>query len=86
MLDYNWNSEEFDSDWHNAAVASSAHIRNVAVAQGQKDVLRSPVYPNYALAGTPLKDMFGDNLPALRALKARVDPDNVMGLTGGWKF
>ncbi|PPQ88209.1 hypothetical protein CVT25_005174 [Psilocybe cyanescens] len=86
MLDYNWNSAEFDDDWHNAAVASSAHIRNVAVAQGQKDVLRSPVYPNYALAGTPLKDMFGDNLPALRALKARVDPGNVMGLTGGWKF
>ncbi|KAH9475869.1 putative FAD-linked oxidoreductase [Psilocybe cubensis] len=86
MLDYNWASEEFDKDWHDAAVASSAHIRNAAVAQGQTDVLRSPVYPNYALAGTPLKEMYGDNLPALRVLKARVDPDNVMGLTGGWKF
>jgi len=35
---------------------------------------------------TPLEDIYGDNLPALRALKAKIDPKNVMGLAGGFKF
>ncbi|KAF9474837.1 FAD-binding domain-containing protein [Pholiota conissans] len=81
-----WNSSEFDSVFHDAVVASSAHIHNAAIAQGQTGLTRSPIYPNYAVSGTPLADMYGSNLPALRALKARVDPENVMGLAGGWKF
>jgi hypothetical protein len=53
--------------------------------EGQ-DVANAPLYPNYALADTPLEAMYGENLGALRAIKAVVDPGNVMGLTGGWKF
>ena len=44
------------------------------------------LYGNYADANTPLSDIYGDNLPSLRALKAKVDPRNVMGLAGGFKF
>ncbi|KAF8968756.1 hypothetical protein BDZ97DRAFT_1915822 [Flammula alnicola] len=83
---FTWNSSEFDPDFHNAVVASSAQIRKAALAEGQTQLVHAPNYPNYAVAGTPLEDMYGVNLPALRALKARVDPNNVMGLAGGWKF
>ena len=34
---------------------------------------------------TPLADIYGDNLLALQALNAKVDPNNVMGLAGGFK-
>jgi len=44
------------------------------------------LYGNYVDANTPLVDIYGDNLPRLRALKAKIDPHNVMGLAGGFKF
>jgi hypothetical protein len=44
------------------------------------------LYGNDADAATPLVDIYGDNLPILQALRAKIDPDNVMGLTGGFKF
>lgn len=86
MLNYAWNSPEFDADFQSAARASAAHVRQVGLAEGQIDILKAPVYPNYAISGTPLKDMYGVNVPALHTLKTRVDPKNVMGLAGGWKF
>ncbi|KAF8968755.1 hypothetical protein BDZ97DRAFT_327295 [Flammula alnicola] len=83
---YAWNSSEFDADFHKAAVDSAAHIRKAALAEGQTQLVHAPNYPNYAIIGTPLADIYGGNLPALHALKARVDPTNIMGLAGGWKF
>ena len=44
------------------------------------------LYGNYVNAKTSLVDIYGDNLPKLRALKAKTDPNNVMGLTGGFRF
>jgi len=44
------------------------------------------LYGNYVNAKTPLVDIYGENLPKLQALKAEVDPENVMGLAGGFKF
>ena len=69
----------------NAAVQSAAHLKAVAVAEGQ-DIADAPVYGNYAVASTPLEQIFGDNLPRMQATKQRVDPNNVMGLAGGWKL
>jgi len=43
------------------------------------------LYGNYVNART-LVDIYGENLSRLRALRAEVDPENVMGLTGGFKF
>jgi hypothetical protein len=83
---YSWNSSEFDSDFNNAMLASAAHVRQKAIDQGQIQLKNAPNYPNYAAIGTPLQEMYGANIPALRRLKARIDPDNVMGLAGGWKF
>ncbi|KAH9484542.1 putative FAD-linked oxidoreductase [Psilocybe cubensis] len=83
---YAWNSSDFDADMHAAAIASAAHIQQAAIAEGQIQVVNAPIYPNYGLAGTPIEKIYGRNVPALRALKNRVDPHDVMGLAGGWKF
>jgi FAD/FMN-containing dehydrogenase len=51
-----------------------------------QDIANVAMYPNHAPPGTSLESMYGDNVPRLQAIKNTVDPDNVMGLTGGWKF
>ncbi len=63
----------------------SGSIRAVALADGQ-NVSRAVKYPNYALFGTPLEDIYGWNVKRLRKIKAAIDPGDVMGLAGGWKF
>ena len=63
----------------------SGKIHAAALADGQ-NVSHAAVYVNYALFGTPLKEMYGGNVERLRAIRAAIDPDEVMGLTGGWKF
>jgi hypothetical protein len=69
-----------------SAIRESAdRIRDVAIADGQ-DIRNAPLYPNYAIFDTPLEDMYGGNVGRLQALKQNVDPSNVMGLAGGWKF
>jgi hypothetical protein len=60
-------------------------IYRVALAEGQ-NVANAAVYPNNALFDTPLEDMYGANLPRLREIRAKIDPNDVMGLTGGFKF
>jgi hypothetical protein len=60
-------------------------IRDAAVADGQ-DVSHAALYPNYAIYGTPLEDIYGGNVKRLRKIRAAIDPEDVMGLTGGWKF
>ena len=44
------------------------------------------LYGNNVNFKTPLIDIYGDNLPSLQALKAKIDPKNVMGLAGGFRF
>jgi hypothetical protein len=45
-----------------------------------------PTYPNYALFGTLLEKMYGDNLERLREIRKMYNPQYIMGLVGGWKF
>ena len=49
---------------------------------GSKQIL----YPNYALDNTPLSKMYGDNVQRLMNIRKSWDPNNVMYLTGGFKF
>lgn len=64
---------------------SAAVLTSTAVQLGQ-DVADATLYGNYAVAGTPLERIYGDNVDELHELKLRYDPGNVMGLAGGWKL
>lgn len=77
--------ESADETMYDAARQSVSHLTRVAQSEGQ-DVTTAPLYANYAMFDTPLERIYGDNLKTLRAIKAKYDPDNVMGLAGGWKF
>jgi len=84
-LFFSWVSEESDADFLAAIKASGKVIFDAAIAEGQQ-IADAPEYPNYALFDTPITQIYGSNLPALKSLKAQVDPQNVMGLAGGYKF
>ena len=83
---YSWEDAKYDEDFYNAARESTRRITQAAIEEGQ-DIQYAPKYPNYAMHDTPLDEMYGEkNLERLRELKKRVDPENVMGLAGGFKF
>jgi FAD/FMN-containing dehydrogenase len=83
---FSWISPESDTIVQDAAKESVFHLGRVALAEGQLAGGLAPMYPNYALSDTPLEAMYGGNLERLRALKALVDPTNIMGQAGGFKF
>ena len=61
-------------------------IRTSGLNAGQSDISNAALYPNYAIFDTPLVNLYGVNLARLRAIKAAVDPENIMGLAGGFKL
>ncbi|KAG2747521.1 FAD-binding domain-containing protein [Suillus brevipes Sb2] len=82
---YGWADSNYDDTMFDAVDASAQHMIQALTDDGQ-DIANVAVYPNNAPPDMTLERMYGDNLPRLRAIKKAVDPDNVMGLTGGWKF
>ena len=80
-----WSNSSIDDTMVFALRNFADAIRDVALADGQ-NVAHAAKYVNSALFGTPLKDMYGGNVERLRKIKATIDPDDVMSLTGGWKF
>ena len=84
-LTVEWSNASLDETMASALRQISNTIRAVAIADGQ-DVLHAALYPNYALFGTSLKDMYGGNVERLRQIRAEIDPEYVMNLAGGWRF
>ncbi|KAG9308226.1 hypothetical protein JVU11DRAFT_12244 [Chiua virens] len=82
-VNFAWTRPESDEAVYDAARKTIKALEPLAMA-GQDG---PPVaYPNYALFDTPLVNLYGKNLPRLQTIKAEVDPDNVMGLAGGFKI
>ncbi|THH04310.1 hypothetical protein EW145_g5616 [Phellinidium pouzarii] len=80
-----WLAPAADDYFLNAIRQSAATIQAAAIAEGQ-DVANAALYGNYAVIGTSIYRIYGDNVARLKAIKAQYDPDNVMGLAGGWKI
>jgi hypothetical protein len=85
LVQYRWTDGKMDDTVGRIMLKHTTMIHRAAIAEGQ-NVANAPVYVNYALFNTPLEDMWGQNLPRLRQIKGEVDPQNVTGLTGGFKF
>ncbi|KAG6815985.1 hypothetical protein H0H87_009624 [Tephrocybe sp. NHM501043] len=85
IICYAWSFQVFDDFFHKAIKQSAATIRRVAVEEGH-NVAQQAVYPNYAVHGRPVEDLYGSNLPRLRRIREQVDPENVMRLAGGFKI
>ncbi|TDL24025.1 FAD-binding domain-containing protein [Rickenella mellea] len=64
-------------------MSKAIQAKAVEVGQSRWDDL---LYPNYALADTPLNLMYGDNVARLNNIAKKVDPHGVMKLSGGFKF
>lgn len=82
---FSWLDAAYDESFYDAIRQSAECIRAVAIEDGQ-EIAHAPLYPNYAIFDTPLRDMYGANVDKLHMLRERVDPHDVMGLTGGFKF
>jgi len=80
-----WTNPVYDDVFVSAVEESTKRLSDFAQAEG---LLTHPLalYGNDVTFRTPLVDIYGDNLPALRALKAKIDPKNVMNLAGGFRF
>ncbi|KDQ56646.1 hypothetical protein JAAARDRAFT_194628 [Jaapia argillacea MUCL 33604] len=81
---YAYASALSDQTFWDAATESASYIKSQAIAEGQ-NVANAPSYGNYAIFSTPVSDIYGGNLARMSAVKARVDPNNVMGQAGGFK-
>jgi hypothetical protein len=85
VLQYSWSDASLDNTFARAIRKQTDALHDVALADGQ-NVSHAAVYVNYALFDTPLEDIYGESLPRLRRIRAEIDPEDVMGLSGGFKF
>ena len=85
VLSFSWENSSLDETMTSAIREAGDNLRAAALNDGQ-DIEHAAVYPNYALFDTPLEDMYGEHVPRLRALRLAIDPEDVMGLAGGFKF
>ncbi|KAG2144148.1 FAD dependent oxidoreductase [Suillus bovinus] len=82
---YGWTDPNDDEVMLQLGAESAAYMKQFAVDAGH-NVANALIYPNCAPPGTALADMYGDAVSSLHSIRSAVDPDNVMGLTGGWRF
>jgi len=80
-----WTSASADVFMADAVRLSAASLVEAAIQDGQ-DLKNAAPYVNYALFGTPVERMYGKHLERLRGIRKKDDPEDVMGLAGGWKF
>ncbi|VDC04165.1 unnamed protein product [Peniophora sp. CBMAI 1063] len=84
-LYFSWELSSLDDKVHSIMKTIANEITAQAVAEGQ-DVADAFIYGNYALGDTSREKIYGDNVARLQSIHDAIDPDNVMGLAGGFKF
>ncbi|KAI0251533.1 FAD dependent oxidoreductase [Lactifluus subvellereus] len=82
---YGWSDESADTYMADALRCSAASLVEAGIQDGQ-DLKNAAPYVNYALFGTPLEEMYGGHLGRLREIRMKYNPEDIMGLAGGWKF
>ena len=80
-----WTGVEFDGFWLRRLREMTDAIRAVALDEGctTKD---APVYFNLSLDDLKVEDIYRENLPLLEKVRKQIDPENVMGRTGGFRI
>lgn len=87
LIQYSWALPADDQVFLNEIKSTRDTLLQMVIAQGQNvGGSKQIVYPNYALDDTPLSQMYGNNQAKLQSIRQAWDPDNVMYLTGGFKF
>lgn len=82
---FQWEGENNDSFWIGMMKQILQSIQKVAEAEGcTTDKL--PKYCNTSLADTPVQDIYKEHLSTLIAIRAKYDPKNLMGRTGGFRI
>ncbi|TFY59432.1 hypothetical protein EVG20_g7793 [Dentipellis fragilis] len=71
-----WTDARADSLMHDALAVSAARMTE----------LGEPLYTNYALGDVPVEALYGENVGELKRIKRWYDPEDVMGLAGGYKL
>ncbi|KAI0260037.1 FAD dependent oxidoreductase [Gloeopeniophorella convolvens] len=85
VIDYIWSNASLDNTMAQSLRESTDTVHAAALAEGQNVADAAP-YINYALFDTPVALLYGENLPRLQAIKKEIDPEDVMGLAGGFKI
>ncbi|KAF6755048.1 FAD-binding domain-containing protein [Ephemerocybe angulata] len=85
-LSVGWADPADEAFFSGALKQITRSIEAALVAEGHGDVTAAPLYPNYAFGDTPVSRIYGSNLARMTEIKGRVDPKDVMGLTGGFKL
>lgn len=85
LVCFQWEGENNDQYWIALMMQILQSIQRVAESEGcTNDKL--PKYCNTSLGDTPVKDIYKQNLPKLMTIRAKYDPDDVMGRTGGFRI
>jgi hypothetical protein len=82
---YGWTDISADQYMGDAIRTSAATLEGVGILDGQS-LEKAAAYVNYAISGTPIEKIYGGNVPRLQQIREKYDPEDVMGLAGGWKF
>ena len=85
VIDYRWTDASLESTMARMLRQHTNMARAAVLADGQ-NASHAAIYVNYAPPDTPLEEIYGANVPRLRKIKSEIDPDDVMGLAGGFKF
>jgi len=90
LVELYWTDASEDSFMHDLLKSIQTTVRDFAASTaGGLQPVEPPegiLYPNYAAFDTPPSLLFGPNLPRLRSIQNKYDPQGVTNLTSGFKF